>query len=167
MRRLRDEIVRAPQARLRERKRWASARARSGLEHAQRGAGACAAQWTFSHTCQGAAQMNARMILPFAIALAIGGAAYAAEGTPDSPPAGAKPTKQERADARAKRRAEMAAAQKKNQLAQSEQDKAAARKPVSPADKAARAEKRAEVAKDNKAGKMPTTNEGGTTTPQK
>lgn len=107
--------------------------------------------------------MKARLILPLALAFTLGAAVHAAEGTPDRPATGAKPTKEERAEARAKRRADMAAAQKKNELAQSEQAKAAPRTPVTAADKAARAEKRTEVAKENKAGKLPTTNEGGTT----
>jgi hypothetical protein len=104
---------------------------------------------------------NLLAIVAVATALAMG-TVHAVEATPDTPASGVKPSKKARADARAKRQADMKAAQKKGELAQSEQDKAAPRKPVTPADKAERATKRAELTKDVKAGKLPVGNEAET-----
>jgi hypothetical protein len=103
-------------------------------------------------------------IIALAAGLALGGA-YAAEGTPGPAASGPKPTKEQRAEARKKRQAEMKAAQKKGEVttgAEAKQDPAAPRKKVTAATKAERAAKRAEMTKENKAGEMPATNEAGT-----
>jgi hypothetical protein len=105
-------------------------------------------------------------ILAMTLGLAVFGA-NAAEGTPASAPSGPKLTKQERAEASAKRRAEMKAANKKGEvpkIAEGTEEKPPAAAGTAAERKAERAKKRAEMAKANKEGKMPATTEAGTET---
>jgi hypothetical protein len=105
-------------------------------------------------------------ILVAAIGLAMF-SAQAAEGDQASAPSGAKPTKEERAAAASKRRAEMTAAQKKGEvpkISEGVQDKPPVAKGTPAERKAERAAKRAEMAKATKDGKVPVTTEAGVET---
>jgi hypothetical protein len=105
-------------------------------------------------------------IIAITVGLAVFGA-QAAEGTPAPVPTGPKLTKEERAEATAKRRADMTAATKKGEApktVESTQDKPAAATGTRAERKAARAKQRAEMAKASKEGKLPVTTEAGTET---
>ena len=111
--------------------------------------------------------MNKQLLSIVAITLSLSiFGALAAEATQDKP-AAAQGTSAERKAERAKKRAELAAAQKKGEVpkvAEANQDKPAMAKGTSAERKAERAKVRAETAKANKEGKIPVTTEAGVET---